>query len=229
MATGFKLSDLPKEDRPVERLLSKGPQALSISELLSIIISRGTKDQNSLELARTMVRENSDLYGLAGAKSAAELASRNNISSTKAASIMAALELGRRMIVAKKAERSSITCPEDGVKLLMPRLRYEPNEHFVAILLNSKNKVLAFKHISEGSLNCSVVHPREVFLPAIVEHAAALFVAHNHPSGDPAPSKEDNLLTDALVQTGKAMGLPVLDHVIIGDGTYFSYREHALI
>ena len=158
-----------------------------------------------------------------------ELAKTKGLGRAKAALIIAALELGRRIAGAEPLVRDSITSPEDGVALLMPRLRYESKEHFLVVLLNSKNKVLDVEQISEGSLNSSVVHPREVFAPAVLHHAAAILTAHNHTYGDPTPSKEDKDLTNTLVQAGKYMGIPVLDHIIIGDAKYFSFKEHSYL
>ena len=111
----------------------------------------------------------------------------------------------------------------------MPRLRYASNEHFLLVLLNSKNKVIAVKQISEGSVSSSIVHPREVFSPAVEFHAAAIIVGHNHPSGDPSPSSDDEILTEALAQAGKVLGIPLLDHLIIGDGNYYSFKSHGLL
>ena len=148
---------------------------------------------------------------------------------SKAVTILAALELGKRIACANPLTRTGITSPEDGAAILMPRLRYETKEHFLVVLLNSKNMVLQVEQISEGSLNSSVVHPREVFAPAVLHHAAAILAAHNHPSGDPTPSKEDRALTATLVEAGKYMGIPVLDHIIIGDASYFSFKEHGYL
>ena len=111
----------------------------------------------------------------------------------------------------------------------MPRLRYEGNEKFVVMMLDSKNQLIKMQQVSEGSLNASVVHPREVFAPAVLHRAACVLAAHNHPSGDPAPSREDRRLTSALKETGIVMGIPLLDHIIIGDGRYFSFRENGYL
>jgi DNA repair protein RadC len=151
----------------------------------------------------------------------------NGFSNSEAIRINAALELGKRSVMADKTDMPSITSPEDCVGLLMPLLRYETHEKFVVIILNAKNKVLGIRQISEGSLSSAVVHPREVFQKAIMNHAAAIICAHNHPSGDPTPSKEDKDLTSTLAATGKILGIPVLDHVVVGDGLYYSFKEHS--
>lgn len=136
-----------------------------------------------------------------------------------------ALEIGRRIASARPLDKIHFGCPQDGAAFLMPRLRYATKEQFLVILLNSKNKVIGTELVSEGSLTNSVVHPREVFLPAILQHAASICVAHNHPSGDPMPSIEDRQLTAVLLAAGQTLGIPLLDHLIIGDGAYYSFQE----
>jgi DNA repair protein RadC len=223
------MKELPPEDRPREKLIKKGAAALTDSELLAILIGSGTPEKSALDIARDLTADNGILNNIAIVHDVKELAKTKGLGRAKASIIIAALELGRRIASAEPLLRDSITSPEDGVALLMPRLRYEAKEHFLVVLLNSKNKVLEIKQISEGSLNSSVVHPREVFAPAVLHHAAAILTAHNHPSGDPTPSKEDKDLTNTLVQAGKYMGIPVLDHIIIGDARYFSFKEHSYL
>ena len=225
--TTYHMKELPPEDRPREKLIKNGAAALTDSELLAILIGSGTPEKSALDIARDLTADNGVLNNIAIVHDVKELAKTKGLGRAKASIIIAALELGRRIASAEPLLRDSITSPEDGVALLMPRLRYEAKEHFLVVLLNSKNKVLEIKQISEGSLNSSVVHPREVFAPAVLHHAAAILTAHNHPSGDPTPSKEDKALTNTLVQAGKYMGIPVLDHIIIGDARYFSFKEHS--
>ena len=227
--TTYHMKELPPEDRPREKLIKNGAAALTDSELLAILIGSGTPEKSALDIARDLTADNGDLNNIAIVHDVKELAKTKGLGRAKASIIIAALELGRRIASAEPLLRDSITSPEDGVALLMPRLRYEAKEHFLVVLLNSKNKVLEIKQISEGSLNSSVVHPREVFAPAVLHHAAAILTAHNHPSGDPTPSKEDKDLTNTLVQAGKYMGIPVLDHIIIGDARYFSFKEHSYL
>ncbi|MBP8743173.1 MAG: DNA repair protein RadC [Acidaminococcaceae bacterium] len=223
------MKELPIDDRPREKLINNGAAALTDSELLAILIGSGTQEKSALDIARDLTADNGILKNIALVHDVKELAKTKGLGRAKAALIIAALELGRRIASAEPLVRDSITSPEDGVALLMPRLRYESKEHFLVVLLNSKNKVLDVEQISEGSLNSSVVHPREVFAPAVLHHAAAILTAHNHPSGDPTPSKEDKDLTNTLVQAGKYMGIPVLDHIIIGDAKYFSFKEHSYL
>jgi DNA repair protein RadC len=144
----------------------------------------------------------------------------------KAATVLAALEIGRRIASAKPVEKIHLSCPQDVAEFLMPRLRYAVKEQFIVILLNGKNKVVGTEVISEGSLSSSVVHPREVYASALLHHAAAIMVAHNHPSGDPKPSDEDREITSLLAQSGKVLGIPLVDHIVIGDGTYYSFLEN---
>ena len=147
----------------------------------------------------------------------------------KAATVLAALEIGRRIASARPLERVHIGSAQEGADFLMPRLRYAAREQFVAVMLNSKNRVIATEVISEGTLTSSVVHAREVFTPALLHHAAAVIVAHNHPSGDPQPSREDREVTAMLAQSGKVLGIPLLDHLIIGDGAYYSFQEYGAL
>ena len=227
--TTYRMKELPIDDRPREKLINNGAAALTDSELLAILIGSGTQEKSALDIARDLTADNGILKNIALVHDVKELAKTKGLGRAKAALIIAALELGRRIASAEPLVRDSITSPENGVALLMPRLRYESKEHFLVVLLNSKNKVLDVEQISEGSLNSSVVHPREVFAPAVLHHAAAILTAHNHPSGDPTPSKEDKDLTNTLVQAGKYMGIPVLDHIIIGDAKYFSFKEHSYL
>ena len=194
---------LPADDRPREKLIEHGPDILSNSELLAILIRTGTTERSA-----------SKIKGLGPAK---------------AATILAAVELGRRVAGADPQKKVKLSSPEACVSYLMPRMRYEQQEKFFVLLLDSKNQLLKCQQVSEGTLNASVVHPREVFAPAMLHRAACVLAAHNHPSGDPAPSIEDRKLTQALEATGTVMGIPLLDHIIIGDGRYFSFRENGYL
>lgn len=136
------------------------------------------------------------------------------------------MELGKRITQSGTMNAEHITSPGDAAKYLMGRLRFETHEKFVVVLLNTKNRVVETVQIAEGSLSSAVVHPREIYAPAVVNHAACILVAHNHPSGDPYPSTEDRKLTSALKDAGNVLGVPLLDHVIIGDGKYYSFKEH---
>ena len=143
--------------------------------------------------------------------------------------VLAAIELGRRVALLEPAQRLTIKTPDDVAALLLPRFRYESREHFLAVLLSTKNHVLKTAVISIGSLNASIVHPRELFREAINCRAAAVILAHNHPSGDPTPSPEDVALTRKLVEAGSLLDIPVLDHLILGDGKFISLKEKGIL
>ena len=217
--------DFNIELNPYEKLVKQGPQSLTTPELVSIVIRRNNKDSNSLTIAESLVSENNSFYRLASAKSVAEVKA-DGITAQKAATLLASIELGKRFASAEAMSRTKFTKPADVAAFIMPQLRYETQEKFLVIMVNAKNKVISTQEVSRGSLSSSVVHPREVFFAAIASHAGAIFVAHNHPSGDTTPSAEDINLTIALKKTGNVVGIPVLDHVIIGDGLYYSFAEH---
>ena len=220
---------LPADDRPREKLIEHGPDILSNSELLAILIRTGTTERSALDIARELT-DNGGLYSnIAQARSVADLSKIKGLGPAKAATILAAVELGRRVAGADPQKKVKLSSPEACVSYLMPRMRYEQQEKFLVLLLDSKNQLLKCQQVSEGTLNASVVHPREVFAPAMLHRAAWVLAAHNHPSGDPAPSIEDRKLTQALEATGTVMGIPLLDHIIIGDGRYFSFRENGYL
>ena len=220
---------LPADDRPREKLIEHGPDILSNSELLAILIRTGTTERSALDIARELT-DNGGLYSnIAQARSVADLSKIKGLGPAKAATILAAVELGRRVAGADPQKKVKLSSPEACVSYLMPRMRYEQQEKFLVLLLDSKNQLLKCQQVSEGTLNASVVHPREVFAPAMLHRAACVLAAHNHPSGDPAPSIEDRKLTQVLKATGTVMGIPLLDHIIIGDGRYFSFRENGYL
>lgn len=219
------IKNLPLEDRPREKLFLRGVEALTDAELLAILLRTGTAQKSALEIAKELTADGGLYRRLAGVRDLNELMQIKGMGQTKAATVLAALEIGRRIASARPLDKIRFSCPQDGATFLMPRLRYATKEQFLVILLNSKNKVIGTELVSEGSLTNSVVHPREVFLPAILQHAASICVAHNHPSGDPMPSIEDRQLTAVLLAAGQTLGIPLLDHLIIGDGAYYSFQE----
>lgn len=222
----WKIEELSPEDRPRERLYAMGTQPLSNAELLAVLIGSGTQGRSALRIAADMTKDRGLYRKVAKWHRVQEFEKVKGIGRATAARILAAMELGKRIACASAVESERISSPADGAQYLMGRLRHETHERFLVLLLNTKNRVIKLEQISEGSLNSSVVHPREVFAPAIVQHAACILVAHNHPSGDPRPSAEDRKLTGILVKTGKILGIPVLDHLVIGDGSYYSFKEH---
>lgn len=221
---GTKIKDLPERERPRERLERNGVNSLSDAELIAILIRTGTREVSALDLAKGLLSKTSGLEKLSS-MSFKELSHIKGIGKTKAASILAAIELGRRVMRAKRGERIKIKGPEDVFSYLSPRLKGSKNEKFGIIILDTKNYVKSEIIISEGDLQASIVHPREIFHYATLELAASIILFHNHPSGDPTPSEYDREVTKKAVSAGKIMGIEVLDHIIIGDGVYYSFKE----
>ena len=225
----MNLRDLPAGELPRERLIARGAEALSDAELLAILLRTGRAGENVLELARGIVvrfRE-TGLHEIL-AMPCAEFARIPGIGTAKAATVLAALELGRRAQQTAKS-RPRIREASDVAELLRPRFRAEKREHFLVLPLSAKNEVLMVADVSVGTLTNALVHPREVFEPPIRCGAAHIILAHNHPSGDPAPSAEDHRLTRVLKDAGALLGIPVTDHVIIGGDGFFSFAEEGVL
>lgn len=222
------IKSLPVEERPREKLNRRGLAALSDGELLGIVLATGTRQQSAIALADKLLCRFGGLSGLVQTH-VEELQEVKGVGSAKAARVAAALELGRRAVKAQASARVTIGCPADVARLVMADLRFGAKEVFQVLMLNTKNQVLEEKVISVGTLNASLVHPRELFRDSIRRGAAALVLVHNHPSGDPAPSPEDVALTRRLVEAGKLLGIEVLDHVIVGDNTFVSLRDQGYL
>ena len=220
------IKEIPLNDRPREKMAANGAAVLTDAELIAILLRTGTAEKSAIDIASEMTADGGLYKRLAGITRLNELTNIKGLGQAKAATVLAALEIGRRIASAKPLEKIQLSCPQDVADFLMPRLRYAAKEQFVVILLNNKNKVIGTEVVSEGSLSSSIVHPREVYAPAILHHAAAIMVAHNHPSGDPKPSTEDTEVTRVLARSGKVLGIPMIDHVIIGDGNYYSFLEN---
>ena len=220
------IKEIPLNDRPREKMAANGAAVLTDAELIAILLRTGTAEKSAIDIASEMTADGGLYKRLAGITRLKELTNIKGLGQAKAATVLAALEIGRRIASAKPLEKIHLSCPQDVADFLMPRLRYAAKEQFVVILLNNKNKVIGTEVVSEGSLSSSIVHPREVYAPAILHHAAAIMVAHNHPSGDPKPSTEDTEVTRVLARSGKVLGIPMIDHVIIGDGNYYSFLEN---
>jgi DNA repair protein RadC len=222
------VKELPIEDRPREKLHTLGPAMLSTAELLAILLRTGTKTESAVILAQRLLTQFGGLRALQLC-SMEELRSVKGIGFAKAAEIKAALEIANRLTTSRGDNRQVIHNPEDVANLLMTEMRWLQKEYLRALLLNTKHRVLAAPTISIGSLNASIVHPREIFKEAIRHSAAAVILVHNHPSGDPAPSAEDISITKRLAEVGTLMDIAVLDHIIIGDGRYVSLKEKGIL
>lgn len=222
------VKELPVEDRPREKLQMKGPKELTAAELLAIILRTGTRTETAVALAQRLLNEFGGLQELKKS-SIDELSAVKGIGLAKAAQIKAALELANRLAGLQTEVRQTIHSPEDAAKLLMTEMRWLQQEYFRILLLNTKHHVLAAPTVFVGSLNASVVHPREIFKEAIRHSAAAVILVHNHPSGDPAPSTEDIAVSKRLAEAGKLMDIAVLDHIIIGDGRYVSLKDQGIL
>ncbi|HLS36590.1 MAG TPA: DNA repair protein RadC [Bacillota bacterium] len=224
----FTIKDMPKEERPRERLLKYGAKHISNQELLAILLGSGTRKETVTELANRVLMHFEGI-GLLRDATIEELTAIKGIGKAKGVQLLAAIELGRRMSIFQQEDKYFIRSPEDGANYVMEDMRNLKQEHFVVLFLNTKNKVIHQKTIFIGSLNSSVVHPREVFREAVRRSSASIICVHNHPSGDPTPSKEDILVTKRLVESGKMMGIDVLDHLIIGNRRFVSLKEKGYI
>lgn len=228
MKSNFKIKDLPKNERPQEKLFRYGATSLSNSELLAIILRSGTKDENILYMCNRMLNVMKGLNGLLNA-SKNELTSISGIKDAKAAQILALGELSKRLNSFYSGDEYKIGCPRDVFNLVSTEMTGLKQEILKLIMVNTKNVVLSMKDISIGSLNSSIVHPREVFKEAVRESSASIIICHNHPSGDPTPSEEDISITCRLKECSKILGIELLDHVIIGYGKYVSFKEKGLM
>lgn len=228
MAGGIK--DWPEDERPREKLLKQGAVVLSEAELLALVIRTGDAGSgaSALDIGRALITRFGDLRSLAGA-SAAEICGVRGMGPAKAACIQAALELGARFKSRKLVHNQRYTSPEQVFEHYHFTYRDRRKEYFLVLLLDGKNRILKEVQVSEGSLNQSIVHPREVFHAAVRESAAGMILVHNHPTGDPTPSREDVSITQRLKEAGDMMGVKVLDHVIIGDGTFTSFVSEGLL
>lgn len=228
MAGGIK--DWPEGERPRERLIKNGAEALSDAELLALIIRTGdfAAKVSAIDLGRELLSKFGDLRGLAQA-TVSEICKVKGAGPAKVASIKAALELAKRCSRDEISSGDRYTSPSQIFHHFQTRFTGKKKEHVVALLLDGKNRLIREVAISEGSLNQSIVHPREVFNPAVRESAAAIILVHNHPTGDPTPSREDMELTRRLKEAGELMGIRVLDHVIIGEGSFISLADRGLL
>lgn len=227
-SNSMALRETPYGERPRERMLAQGAEALSNAELLAIILRTGTVAESVVRLAERILREAGSLKGLNEMR-LEQLTSLKGVGPAKALQIQSCVELGRRLCRSAPEERHSIRTPLDAAELLMEDMRYLSKEHFVCLFLNTKNHVIGRETVSVGSLSATIVHPREVYRSAIQRMSAAIICAHNHPSGDPTPSREDIDLTRRLLEAGQIVGIDLLDHLVIGDGSFVSLKEKGLM
>ncbi len=221
--SSFTVRDLPPSERPRERLFALGSKALSAAELLACLLGRGVPGESVVMTAQKLLARFGSLRGIAEA-SAEELARVRGVGHAKSAQLKAACELARRIQEAPAPPGAPITTSEEAIAAAARHLAMRRREHFILLLLDSRHRVLKISEVSVGSLDASIVHPRETFREAITACAAAIILAHNHPSGDPAPSPEDLELTRRLVEGGTLLGIPVLDHIIVGAGRNVSLK-----
>lgn len=220
---------MPESERPREKLFTYGVERLSNAELIAIILGKGTREKSAVSLAHNILNYNEEGLRFLTNCTVEELSEIKGMGLAKSAQIIAAVELGKRIALATKANNYKIKSPDDVSNLLMDEMRYLKKEFFNIVLLNTKHELITVENISIGSLNASIVHPREVFVKAVKRSCSAIILVHNHPSGDPQPSKEDINITRRLVEAGKIIGIEVLDHVIIGDGIYCSLKEKGIM
>jgi DNA repair protein RadC len=221
---GQGITQWPETERPRERLLAHGPQALTNAQLLAILLRVGRHGSSAVQVGMDILDQLGDVAGLAQC-GIEELCAVPGVGEAKAAQLKAALELGKRALAGPLTKGAKITSSRDLFTHYHPTLRELRHEVFKVILLDAKHAILRDATVSEGSLTLSIVHPREVFTLAVKESAAAVIFLHNHPSGDPTPSQEDHVLTARLVSAGEVLGIRVLDHLVVGDGRYVSFAD----
>ena len=218
----MKIFDIPEENRPRERLLKRGVEALSDSELLAIILRTGTKGESVIDMSNRLISE----YGLENLYQCTlkEIQKIKGMGEAKAMQILAISELNKRQSLAKKAIRK-ITCAKDVFDLYHERLKDKKQEHFIVLMLDTKNNIILEETIFIGTLDATLVHPREIFKPAVRNSASKIILVHNHPSGNPKPSNEDLKVFEKLIKSGEDLGINVLDSVIVGKNKFWSLKE----
>ncbi|MCI6693462.1 MULTISPECIES: RadC family protein [unclassified Clostridium] len=229
MNNSIKVIDIPQEERPVEKLLISGPETLTNAELLAVILRTGTRGENIISLSTRIISEFNGLDGLLDA-GINEITSIKGIKNIKASQILAVGELVKRINVLSliKIEKV-ISSPNDIASLIMKEMSFLKQEVLKLIMLDTKNNIIGIKDVFKGSLNTSIVHPREIFKEAIKKSSSSIIICHNHPSGDPTPSKEDINITIRLKECSKIIGIDLLDHLIVGKNQYVSLKEKGII
>jgi DNA repair protein RadC len=227
MRAAYRIKDLAEDERPRERLARNGPEGLSKAELLAILLRVGVEGENSVQLGERILQELGGLHGIQKA-SFAQVCNVHGLGPAKAAQLKAAIELGRRLTQEAPELSGAVNSPADAAELVRYEMQGLIQEQLWVILLDTRNRKLWIDKVYTGSLNSSMVRVGELFREAIQRSAASIIMVHNHPSGDPAPSPEDAALTRAAVQVGKLMDIEVLDHLVIGQGTFVSMKEKGL-
>lgn len=222
------IKNWPADERPREKLLRHGPTALADAELLAILIRTGSQKSSALDLAKGILHEGRSLHGIA-AKSATELMRMKGIGRAKSVELLAAFEIGRRVEAHRHEQKLIVKSPDDVANLMIPKMRHLSNEEFYVLVLDAQNGVKEEVRLTSGTLNASLVHPREVFKAAIDHRAAAVIVVHNHPSGNLEPSREDLEITRQLAEAGKIIGIPLHDHLIVAAGGFTSMAERGVL
>ncbi len=220
----MRIEEIPVEDRPRERLRACGVGVLSVRELVAILLGSGNRERGAIELAGDLVSSLQSVRDLAGV-SVEKLSRVRGVGFAGACRVKAAVELGRRVVKSARGEIKIVRSPADAAGLVMEDMKNLDREHFRVILLDSKNSVISVETVSIGTVNASLVHPREVLKPALEKSATCMILVHNHPTGNVSPSREDILLTRRFEKCGRILGIEVVDHIIIGDGTYTSMKE----
>jgi DNA repair protein RadC len=217
----------PAGERPREKLLNDGASSLSEAELLAIILRAGARGVTAIDLAKKLLSDGRTLRDLAGL-SVSDL-QHLGIGKVRAASVVAAFELARRLPASSGAERPAFHAPEDVTRIFLPKLRDLRHEEFWVLLLTTSNQLIRDIRVTSGTLNSSLVHPRECFSDALKERAASVIFIHNHPSGNPEPSSEDLAITKQLCEAGKILGIPVYDHVVVAGAQFVSFAQRGLL
>ena len=225
----LSIRELPRSERPRERLVTLGASALSCAELLALLVGTGRSGRSALDVGQLLLAQSGGSLRRMAMQPVATLTATAGVGMARAVSVHAALELGRRLASETREDGAPLRSPRDVARLFAPRLEDLPVEEFHVAVLDAQHRLERDVTITRGILTSSLVHPREVFREAIAERAAAVILVHNHPSGDPSPSSDDRLVTEQLVAAGKLLDIPVHDHVIIGRGRYTSFAEAGLL
>jgi len=223
----FTIHDFPESEKPRERLIKFGPSSLSNSELIAILLRTGVQNQNVLDLSKKILKQHS--FASLSETSVGELQKIRGIGKAKACQLIACFELSKRISSFSGRKNLIVKSAEDIANYLMPKMRFLKKEHFIVFYLDSKNKVIKEETISIGTLNASIIHPREIFKSAIKESANAIILVHNHPTGNPEPSEADQKLTKKIEEASELIKISLLDHIIIGNNKWFSFEEKNLI